>query len=174
MHVLQPNFPLSSHPHVRDNRARLDRIGADQIRHGAERARERVAEISEAFPFEEGHSPPVDVMAGPASAFPETSKREAEIRRGVCLRCIGRWGGGVQSTLTFTGCSCQSYCCFTAVITAKCFASRSRLLLSRQVVDDGNAKTSARDCCLELYNERQKKATTSYYIVLQVEHSFRR
>lgn len=109
MNIFQANFPLGRHPDVRDDRPRLDRVGADEVRHGAEGTRQRVAEISEALSLEKGHAPAVDVMPRAPASLAETPKRETEICRRVRLMIIDwselKKGGvrkGVQSSLNYT------------------------------------------------------------------------
>ena len=71
---------------MRDHRSRLDGIRADEIGHGAERARERIAEKPEASPLEESQAPSVNVVACPASTLAEAAEREAKVGRRIRLR----------------------------------------------------------------------------------------
>lgn len=92
MDVLQANLSLCGHPHVRDHGASLDRVCADQVRHRAQRAGQRVTEIPEPSSFEKGHAPTIYVAAGSASAFAETPERKTKIRGSVCLPVTGDKG----------------------------------------------------------------------------------
>lgn len=96
VHVLQADFPLRGHSHVGDHRAGLDRVGADEVRDGAQRAREGIAEISETFPLEEGHAPAVHVSPRAPPALAEAAEREAEVCRCVGLE-VWRIFGGVHN-----------------------------------------------------------------------------
>lgn len=114
MHVLQPDLALGGHPHVRDHGPSLDRVVADEVGHGAQRRGQRVAEISEAFPLEEGNAPAVDVVPRAPAALAEASERETKVcrrvrlvrkERGICvyIMCACRWnaaGNGSANELT--------------------------------------------------------------------------
>lgn len=76
---------------MRDHGSRLDGVVADEVGHGAQGRGQRVAEISEAFPLEEGHAPAVDVVPRAPAALAKASKREAKIRRRI--RLINQEGG---------------------------------------------------------------------------------
>lgn len=91
VHVLQPNLPLGSHPHVRDHGPCLDRVAADKVGDGAEGRGQGVTEVSEALALEEGHPPAVDVVPRAPTALAEAAEGEAEVCRRVRL---GREGGG--------------------------------------------------------------------------------